>query len=905
LTQIIQYAVLGIGISAVYAMLAQGLVLIYRGSGVVNFAQGAFAMVGAYLFGQLRTDGVGTGLSLLIVITVGLGIGIAMQLVIMRPLRNAAPLARIAATLGVFTAIQAGAALHYGDSLVLVGKVLPGSVSVIHTIIVQWDRIVLYGIAAGITVALAVYQRSTRIGLATSAAAEKERAAAALGWSPNLLAAISWAIGGALATTAGALVSPLTGILAGSMPLLVVPALAAALLGRFRSFGLTLLGATVIGVAQSEVFGHWTQIGAADAVPFVVIIIALVVTGQALPLRSHIFERLPSVGSGLLRPLPIALLLIVGIPLMLSVFPVNWQDAFTISFSASIVLLSVVVITGFAGQISLAQYTMAGLGAFVAGKLVATQGWPFWAALLAGVAASVPFGLVFAIPALRTRGVNLAVVTLGLGTAVNVMLFRNTNYTGGLDGTNIGDTKLFGIDINAITHPGRYGVFTLILFAVTALAVANLRRSAAGRRLIAIRANERAAASLGISVTGAKLYAFAVASAIAGLAGVLIGFRSTAIIFPAFDPFQSIYAVVFSIIGGVGYIIGAFMGSTFTSGGIGSLFSALIPGIDNYLALIGGIVVIVVLILNPDGMVPATIAQLRWVGRKVHMPAFVRKAWDWGTPTLVPQPAVGRDHPRVEPKRLEIEGLTVRFGAVVAVDGISFHVDPGEIVGLIGPNGAGKTTIVDSVTGFVRSEAGAVRVDTEDITKTAVHTRVRKGLGRSWQSLELFDDVTVFENLQIASDRPKWRANLEAFVHPGRPTVTPTVAAVVEEFKLGDDLGQLPPDLSYGRQRLVGIARSVALEPSILLLDEPAAGLNTRESTELAVLLRRLAEQWGMAILLIEHDVELVLSLCDRIVVLDFGKKIAEGTPVEIRSNPAVIASYLGSQDEPVGAEAS
>jgi ABC-type branched-subunit amino acid transport system ATPase component len=163
----------------------------------------------------------------------------------------------------------------------------------------------------------------------------------------------------------------------------------------------------------------------------------------------------------------------------------------------------------------------------------------------------------------------------------------------------------------------------------------------------------------------------------------------------------------------------------------------------------------------------------------------------------------------------------------------------------------------------------------------------------------------VFENLQIASDRPKWRANLEAFVHPGRPTVTPTVAAVVEEFKLGDDLGQLPPDLSYGRQRLVGIARSVALEPSILLLDEPAAGLNTRESTELAVLLRRLAEQWGMAILLIEHDVELVLSLCDRIVVLDFGKKIAEGTPVEIRSNPAVIASYLGSQDEPVGAEAS
>jgi sulfate-transporting ATPase len=311
-----------------------------------------------------------------------------------------------------------------------------------------------------------------------------------------------------------------------------------------------------------------------------------------------------------------------------------------------------------------------------------------------------------------------------------------------------------------------------------------------------------------------------------------------------------------------------------------------------------------VLILNPDGIVPATTAQLRWLSRKLQVPGPVRAAWAWGATTVVPQSSLTGDRPRLTPKRLEIEGLTVRFGAVVAVDDVSLHVDPGEIVGLIGPNGAGKTTIVDSVTGFVRPTAGVVRLGSEEITGRPVHFRVRRGLSRSWQSLELFEDVTVFGNLQIASDSPSWRENLLAFVRPGRPTITPTVAAVVEEFRLGDDLGRLPPDLSYGRQRLVGIARAVALEPSVLLLDEPAAGLSTQESKELGDLLKRLAQQWGVGILLIEHDVELVLSLCDRVVALDFGKKIAEGTPLEIRTDPVVIESYLGSPetaDAPVG----
>src|SRR5207249_3567728 len=180
-----------------------------------------------------------------------------------------------------------------------------------------------------------------------------------------------------------------------------------------------------------------------------------------------------------------------------SVFNPDWLDAWTVSLSIAIVLLSIVVVTGYAGQISLAQYALAGLGAYVAGRLVSAEGWPFWAALLAAILAAIPIGLLFALPALRTRGINLAVITLGMGVAVSDVLFNSISLTGGANGTAVGFTKLFGYDVDAILHPDRWAIFVLGAFTVTAILVANLRRSAAGRRLIAIRGNERAAASLG------------------------------------------------------------------------------------------------------------------------------------------------------------------------------------------------------------------------------------------------------------------------------------------------------------------------------------------------------------------------------------------------------------------------
>ena len=486
---------------------------------------------------------------------------------------------------------------------------------------------------------------------------------------------------------------------------------------------------------------------------------------------------------------------------------------------------------------------------------------------------------------------NLAVVTLGLGFLVSEVVFANPNYLGGrLDGgTRIGRVKLFGMKVDAFNHPRAWAAVSLVCFVLLALLVANLRRSRTGRRLIAVRTNERAAASLGISVFGVKLYAFAVASALAAVAGILVGFKGQVITYDDFNIFASINSVGFAVIGGLGYVLGAVFGAPFAVGGYSTrIVEDWISLGNGWDLIIGSIILFAILIVHQNGIADI-VTHSRRLSEKVRLVAR--------RPERAPLPPA--DVEPVPGATLTIAGLTVRFGAVLAVDDVSMEVRPGEVVGLIGPNGAGKTTLIDAVTGFVPVSGGSIAVDGRRIDQLNATQRARLGLRRSFQSLELFEDISVEENIRAGSDqhasRRSWVTDL---FWPGRHDLPPTAVAAVREFELEPHLDKTPEELPYGRRRLVGIARTVASGPSVVMLDEPAAGLDENETAELARLIRRLADERNMGVLLVEHDVSLVMSTCDRIVVIDFGSVIASGTPAEIRGDQAVRDAYLGHTDE-------
>jgi sulfate-transporting ATPase len=248
------------------------------------------------------------------------------------------------------------------------------------------------------------------------------------------------------------------------------------------------------------------------------------------------------------------------------------------------------------------------------------------------------------------------------------------------------------------------------------------------------------------------------------------------------------------------------------------------------------------------------------------------------------------------PRTLAVTDLTVRFGGVVAVDSVSFVLRPGEVLGIIGPNGAGKTTLLDAITGFVDADAGTVALDGDRIERWAPHRRARAGLQRSFQSAELFDDLTVAENLLVSCERRSRFGAVADLVRAPGPRLSTAAEAAVEAFDLGAVLQRRPPELSFGVRRLVSVARSLAAGPSLLLLDEPAAGLSEDESIELGARIRGLAVERGLAIALIEHDMTLVLSICDRLIVLDAGRVLGAGAPADVAADPLVVAAYLGDE---------
>jgi sulfate-transporting ATPase len=888
--EFLRFALLGIGVGALYGLTAQGLVLIFLSSRVLNFAQGSIALLAAYIYYECTSRGVPIVPAAIAALVGATATGAVIDVVIMRPLRGASSVTRLVATIAVLTVIQATAALIYGDTTKFVPGLLPTTpLRITDTLVIGADRLIVLILAVVITVGLAWLIRRTRMGLATLGTAENPIAVEVLGWSSRTLSLANWMLGAALAGLAGLLIAPMNGISVAGMGQIVYCALAAALIGGFRSFGWTMAGGLVLGIAQAEAVRIRGEVGWSTAIPFIVIVIAILVRGDVVRSRGGVRLRLSTVGTGRIRPVWVAVAAVIFGALAL-ILGRSALDAYSTSLIIAVLALSIVVATGYAGELSLAQYAVAGVGALVAAQVAALLAAPFLVCLLAGAVAGVIAGSLIGLLSLRVRGDVVAIVSVGVALAIQALVLENPAITGGISGIPVPAASIVGLSLDPVAYPERFALTCAVVAIACSLVVANVRRGAAGRRLLATRSGERAASSLGISVPGARLYALALAGGIAGVAGALFAFRAPSLVFGGFTVDASMTLLGAVVLGGVGYIAAGVLGGFAVTGGLVYYLLSL-SGWQQWLPLVLGLALLVNLVLVPDGAMAINIRFAHRIASRLR--ARTQSAASTAPAPAPEAPAVARER---HGQSLALEHLTVSFGGVRALDDVSLRIQPGRVEGLIGPNGAGKTTLIDSVTGITRSYTGRILLGDRIIDGESSAMRARLGLGRTLQGLELFEELTVRENLVIGSDSRARHAYLTDLVRPGRAALSDAALDAVHRFQIADVLDALPGELSYGRRRLVAIARSIAARPDVLLMDEPAAGLSAQEREELGELIREMAEDWGMAVLLVEHDVDLVMRVCDHITVIEFGRVIAQGPPDIVRMDPEVLRAFLGQE---------
>jgi branched-chain amino acid transport system permease protein len=615
---VLLFGILGLGAGAAYTLIALGIVLIQKGTGAVNFAQGAIAGCAALFFTASTNNGMPKLASLLICLIGGAVLGVVFYALVMRPLRTAPLLARIVATLGLMIVLSALALKIWGSLSVVAPSLFPTTSLKIFGIAFGVDRLYLLGTAIILTTVLWFVYRFTSFGIQTRAVAESERAAAFLGSDPDFIGATNWALGCMLAAFAGVMIAPLTTVDIAPLTLLVLPALAAALVGRFSSFGITAAVAIGIGVAQSLLVRYWTQPGVNQALPFAIVALMMVIGGRLIPARGTLsLARLPLAPATRFRLVP-SLIAIALVVIALTTMQRTYQGGITTSLVTTIIALSAVVITGLVGQISLMQMAFAGIGGFMVSKMGTNWGIPFpWPILLAALTA-VPVGIILGLPALRVRGINLAVVTLGAAVAVSAVVFQNANWTGGVAGSQVPSPGLWGFSLEPVAHTVRFGIFALIVTVGMIACVINLRRSPLGRRMLAVRANERAAAVAGINVVSTKLQAFALSAFIAGIGGAVLGYQLGAVAFDRFAPMASITLLAVAYIGGIAAVGGAIAAGVIVNGGILYVLLSNVGGIASWWLVISGAALLVTAVTQPDGIAVAMGQQAAWVRQRLR-----------------------------------------------------------------------------------------------------------------------------------------------------------------------------------------------------------------------------------------------------------------------------------------------
>ena len=640
--QIVLFAILGLGAGSLIAGIAIGIVLSYRGAGIINLSTGAIAMLAGYCywslktgtapwsaapgFGEVHNPYLSTAPALIVTAVFLLAVGLLVEYGIFRPLRTATPLAKLAASLGLLLVAQAFVSLAFGIGTKPQPPVLPSGTLTVFGSNVPIDRFILPGIVLVSTLVLSLAYRYTRYGLATRAASENEVGAMLIGLSPNRIALSSTLLATFFAGGLGVLAASIVQLDPQALPLQVVPALTAALFARFTSFWIACLVGLAIGSLESILYylqiQSWFPTDNGVALPgvqpllvFGLMVVAMFVRGTNLPTRGELVEQRLPLAPRAKRLWQPALLGTAAAVVALIVFPYDFRQALITSLLATIMCLSVVVITGFVGQISIVQLALAGISGFILSHLATDHGVGFpWVMLISAFGATV-LGVVIGFSALRVRGVSLAVITLAAAVAIEQFVFTNSTWGGGTSSSPVPEPKL-GIDLGPY-GPFRgadgkvpspvFGFFVLGVVVLCGLYVANLRRSTLGQRMLAVRSNERAAAAAGVDVRNVKLAAFAISSFIAGLSGALYGYNFSSVTVNRFSALTALSLIALAYVGGITMVSGAIFAGLIS---VEALFPyALEKWLDisgNYALLFAGLALIVTLIQNPDGVAGAT-----------------------------------------------------------------------------------------------------------------------------------------------------------------------------------------------------------------------------------------------------------------------------------------------------------
>ncbi len=896
------FVVVGLVVGSIYGLAGLGLVLTYKTSGIFNIGYGAVACGAAFIFYALwGQHGWPWPWAALVTLGVFAPVAGCVLELVARSLHGASETLKVVSTVGLILLAGAIASLWFPDNPPTFNHFLSQGTVKLLGVYITWEQIIIFLFAISASGVLYWFFRSVRSGILMRGIVDSHELVSMAGDSPSRVRRSAWIIGTVFASIAGLFLAPGLPLDGVSLTTLVFGAFGAAAIGFFSSLPLTFAGGLAIGIAgafMDKYAGSFSWMsGLPPSLPFIVLFVVLIVTPRARLVSRRIAPQL-RVRATYHAPVPIrlgagaiAIVLLALIPTLQSHYLALWSSALI----NIILFLSLGLLVRNSGQISLCHLAFAAVGAAAFGHFATSFGLPWLLSFVLAALVAVPVGAIVAIPAVRVSGVYLALATLGFALLIQDV-FYNTNFMFGQNSVGLAEPRpnvsLGGWHLS--TDQGFYYVLLLITVLVVAT-VAVITSGRLGRLLKGMSDSQLALETRGTTASVLKVIVFCITAAMASMAGALSGMLyhfGVPTSFQAFGGLELVVLVVIIQIGDPWYAV------------IGAVLTTVLPGYINlggftsYLNVLFGVSALAIAIniqLAPGTPVKVQ-ALLDRIGGRQSRPKTEPQVT---TPVVVEPGAGAASMARTASNGvgLVVRELSVTYGGVKAVDRASLKAPLGRITGLIGPNGAGKTSLFNACSGLVDAASGHVLLHDADITRRSPPFRARQGLGRTFQRPELFNSLTVRQNVAYGCEAPMAGANPITQLFDSRNGSRNISVATEEALELtgissmSDEQAGL---LSIGRRRLVDLAIVLAGPFDVLLLDEPSSGLDAHETEMFGRILQTVVETRGIGILLVEHDMTLVREICDHVYVLDFGSMIFEGSPHEMQTSDTVRAAYLG-----------